>query len=203
MKLLPIHPALAALLPRLQHGLASPDSLPPQALPVPAHAAEPDWRNALLRLRARDEETTPPAEPEPEGQPLATLPVTRTPPQPAPDVPVLVGAVAPSTPTTEKVVALQQLAEANTAAVPVARTWQVDLPATAAGQTWQLHVEQAQPLAPLNLELRVPPVAQSQARQQLSDLDKRLREVGHDVLRPRLTDVRSGKRFPPLDEVEQ
>ncbi|MGQ3096307.1 MAG: hypothetical protein ACT6RP_22855 [Roseateles sp.] len=201
MKLLPIHPALAALLPRWQPGLASPEALPPQAPPVPAHATEPDWRNALLRLRAQDEETTRTPEPEPESRPLATLPVTPTPPQPAPDVPAPVGAVTPSTPTTEKLVALQQLAEANTTAVPLARTWQVELPATAAGPTWQLHVEQAQPLAPLNLALRVPPAAQSQARQQLSDLDRRLREAGHDVLRPRLSDVRSGKRFPPLDEV--
>jgi hypothetical protein len=56
--------------------------------------------------------------------------------------------------------------------------------------------------APLNLELRVPPVAQLQARQQLGDLDRRLREAGHDVLRTRLRDAaRTDKRSRPVDEV--
>ncbi|HEY8878602.1 MAG TPA: hypothetical protein VIN03_13630 [Roseateles sp.] len=94
---------------------------------------------------------------------------------------------APSTlasPAAARIEALLQRGEP----APVARVWQVELPG--AGPAWQLQVQQAQPQAPLNLELRVPPVAQSQARQQLGDLDKRLRDAGHDVLRSRLRDSR-------------
>jgi hypothetical protein len=102
----------------------------------------------------------------------------------------------PQTPAAQRVEALRQLGEPD----PLARVWQVELPA--AGPAWQLRVEQAQPQAPLNLELRVPPVAQLQARQQLGDLDRRLREAGHDVLRTRLRDAaRTDKRSRPVDEV--
>lgn len=100
---------------------------------------------------------------------------------------------APASPTTERIEALRQLNEP----APVARVWQVELPG--AGPAWQLQVQQAQPQAPLNLELRVPPVAQSQARQQLGDLDKRLRDAGHDVLRSRLRDSR---RRGPVEGVK-
>lgn len=95
-----------------------------------------------------------------------------------------------------RIEALRQLDEP----APVARVWQVELPG-AAGPAWQLQVQQAQPQAPLNLELRVPPVAQSQARQQLGDLDKRLRDAGHDVLRSRLRGARAPSRRWPVDEV--
>lgn len=165
--------------------------------PLDTTSTAPDWRSALLRRRAQDEEAPAPAEPEPVA-PLVITPAT--PPQPRePAAPV--NAVAPSTPTTEKIDALRQLAEPGPDAVPVARSWQVELPAAAAGPAWQLHVQQAQPLAPLALELRVPPAAQSQARQQLAELDKRLREAGHDVLRTRVSQARDGKRLPPFDEV--
>jgi len=105
-------------------------------------------------------------------------------------------AVSP-TATAERVIeAVRQIGEAAPAPIPAARVWQLELPAV--GQAWQLHVEQAQPQAPLNVELRVPPVAQTQARQQLADLDKRLREAGHDVLRSRL---RSDSKRGPVDGV--
>lgn len=106
---------------------------------------------------------------------------------------------APSTlasPAAARIEALLQRGEP----APVARVWQVELPG-AAGPAWQLQVQQAQPQAPLNLELRVPPVAQSQARQQLGDLDKRLRDAGHDVLRSRLRGARAPSRRWPVDEV--
>lgn len=90
-----------------------------------------------------------------------------------------------ASPTAQRVEALRQLAEPG----PLGRVWEVDLPA--AGPAWQLCVEQAQPLAPLSVELRVPAVVQAQARQQLGELDRRLREAGHDLLRPRLRTSRS------------
>lgn len=208
MKLLPIHPALSALLPSTQPSAAP--RLPEADLAdhghTPPDAAAPDWRSALLRLRqrAQDEETLPAPAPAPErpAEPLALLPPLALTPRPVPpEAPAPVSGLAPATPTTRKIDALRQLADAPPAAVPVARAWQVELPGAVAGAAWQLHVEQAQPKAPLTLVLQVPPAAQAQARQQLGELDKRLRDAGHDVLRPRVTDARSGKRFPPLDEV--
>ena len=203
MKVLPTppSPALPALLrdgPR-DAAEAPADELVADAgrTPLDTLAAAPDWRSALLRRRAQDDEATAPAEP----VPVASLLVTPTPPPQTPQAPTAVSAVAPSTPTTEKIDALRQLTDAHPAAAAVARSWQVELPASAAGPAWQLHIQQAQPLAPLNLELRVPPAAQSQARQQLSDLDKRLREAGHDVLRPRVSQARDSKRSAPPDEV--
>lgn len=202
MKLLPIPPSLAALLVRGRAAalMASAEAaLPTTPAPLPTHAA-PDWQSALLRRRAQDDdfdEADGLAEPTPLAPPLAALL-----PAAPPDAPVPVGGLAPTTPTTEKIDALRQLADAAPAAVPVARAWQVELPAAAAGAAWQLHIEQLQPAAPLNLELRVPPAAQSQARQQLADLDKRLRDAGHDVLRPRLGDSRQRRRHTPQDEVD-
>jgi hypothetical protein len=103
-----------------------------------------------------------------------------------PDMPEARPAVpSPATPAVARMQALLQFGEP----APAARVWQVELPAL--GPAWQLRVEQAQPLAPLNLALQVPPVAQSQARQQLGDLDRRLREAGHDVLRPQVRSVRA------------
>lgn len=199
MKLLPIPPSLAALLPRRHAAIAllsSPEDTPPDAAPMPAGTGEPDWRNAYLRQRGRDEED--PAMPE---SVLFAPPLGAATRDAMPET-TPVRALAPSAPTADRVQALRQLADADPAAVPVARTWQVDLPASAAGPAWRLHIEQAQPLAPLNLELRVPPVAQAQARQQLSDLDKRLRDAGHDVLKARVRDAQAGKRSRPVDEVK-
>lgn len=214
MKLLPVPLTLAAaLLPRGRgavalQALAAADT-PPREAAARSDADAQDWRSACQRLRARDEDESPDdqtqQQPFPPLVPFAPLapPIAALVPRDlAPEV-AEVRAVAPATPTTERIAALHQLAEANPAAVPVARTWQVELPAAVGGAAWQLHVGQAQPLAPLNLELRVPPVAQLQARQQLSDLDKRLRDAGHDVLRPRVRDAsRSAKRSRPVDEVD-
>lgn len=161
---------------------------PPESHP---DAGAPDWRSAYLRLR--EQEPT-------EVQPPLPLPAARA------------GDAAPETtavrsvsdaPTATRIEAIRQLAEPDAAAAPAARSWQVELPALH-GPAWQLHVEQVQPLAPLNLELRVPQVVQAQARQQLSDLDKRLRDAGHDVLKLRLRDTaRTGERFRPIDEIER
>ncbi len=98
-----------------------------------------------------------------------------------------------ASPTAQRVEALRRLAEP----APLARVWEVDLPA--AGPAWQLRVQQAQPLAPLSVELRVPAVVQVQARQQLGELDRRLREAGHDLLRPRL---RTSRSSGPVESVK-
>ncbi len=101
------------------------------------------------------------------------------------------------TPTAERIAAAAREVGAPAPALPAAaRVWQVELPSS--GSSWQLRVEQAQPQAPLKLELHVPAVLQTQARQQLGDLDKRLRDAGHDVLRSRL---RTGKKRGPVDGV--
>lgn len=192
MKLLPILLPLVAMPLRARSAMATPEALPPQDSHRDA-GDEPDWRNAYLRLREQD-----PSEPEP-VLPIAPA-MARTPRDQAPEMTEVRSVSA--TPTTERLEAMRQLGEAAPSANPQARAWQVELPAVA-GPAWQLRVEQAQPLAPLNLELRVPQVAQAQARQQLSDLDKRLRDAGHDVLRSRLRDgARTDKRRRPADEVE-
>lgn len=176
---------------RLGASTQSPEAELPPALR--REDSEPDWRNAYQRLREED-----PAQPE---EPLPVLPaLAPAPRETAPEMPVTSAATA--TPTIERIEAIRQIAEANPTAPPVAQSWQVELPAAAAGPAWKLHVEQAQPQAPLSLKLRVPPVAQSQARQQLSDLDKRLRDAGHDVLRARVREAGNGQRFRPVDEVE-
>jgi hypothetical protein len=179
-------------------------ALPLQRLALPAQpqgpnldAIEPDWRSAYQRwggagtpaddAQAETGEAPLQAMPEPPPWLLQAL----TPPVPRDTVADVapVRAAVPQTPAAQRVEALRQLGEPD----PLARVWQVELPA--AGPAWQLRVEQAQPQAPLNLELRVPPVAQLQARQQLGDLDRRLREAGHDVLRTRLRDAaRTDKR---------
>lgn len=191
MKLPPLLLPLVATLPRSRWPLAA-----PEAAPSPVRhrdAGEPDWRSAYQRLREQD-----PTEPEiPSPMPLVP---TAPRPDPAPDTTPAVGILP--TPTAARVEAARRLAEPQAEVVAATRTWQVELGATA-GTAWQLRVEQAQPLAPLQLELRVPPVAQSQARQQLGDLDKRLREAGHEVLRSRLRDAtRTDKRSLPVDEVQ-
>ena len=178
----------------------------PDARSAPRDAArdlvDADWRSAYQRRRTQDEE--PAAELTADAWNAVPPLAAWVPREASPDVPA-VRAAAPATATTERVEALRQLAEAPAATQPAARVWQVDLPTTlgVAGPGWQLHVEQAQPQAPLALDLRVPPAAQTQARQQLSDLDKRLRDAGHDVLRPRVRDAsRSSKRSRPVDEVD-
>jgi hypothetical protein len=175
-------------------------ALPLQRLALPAQpqgpnldAIEPDWRSAYQRwggagtpaddAQAETGEAPLQALPEPPPWLLQAL----TPPVPRDTVADVapVRAAVPQTPAAQRVEALRQLGEPD----PLARVW-------------QLRVEQAQPQAPLNLELRVPPVAQLQARQQLGDLDRRLREAGHDVLRTRLRDAaRTDKRSRPVDEV--
>ncbi|MGM9482132.1 hypothetical protein ACS5PN_13170 [Roseateles sp. NT4] len=162
-----------------------------EALPIPQESGAWGWRNAGSGLRNESEtaaiEPTPPA----------TVGLLPTPGMPEPAL----THIAPLSPTALRVIeAVQQVAEPAPASTPLARVWQVELPST--GPAWQLRVEQAQPQAPLQLELRVPPVVQAQARQQLTDLDKRLRDAGHEVLRLRLKQAsRSGKSRGPLDEV--
>lgn len=155
--------SLGALLRQARLAAAAADApSPPEPGP-----SEPAWLNAYQqRLLQQD---PAPAEP---------LPVLGLKPHtPEPELP-RVAALAP----TETV----QRVEALLVQAPVAppRVWQVELPA--AGPGWQLRVEQAQPQAPLLLDLRVPAVLQTQARRALADLDKRLRDTGHDVLSSRL-----------------
>jgi hypothetical protein len=203
MQLLPLPLLLSMALP-LQRPAGPAEPLAPHL-----DAIEPDWRNAYQRWRdaGTDADTGTETETETEQAPPEPLPVTEplpilqapTPPVPRDTAPVVaeVRSAVPQTPAAERLEALRQLGEPAAAA----RVWQVELPA--AGPAWQLRVEQAQPQAPLNLELRVPPVAQTQARQQLGDLDRRLREAGHDVLRPRLRDgARADRKYRPVDEVE-
>jgi hypothetical protein len=191
-------PFTDSLMPLLA-GLALP--LPEAAPATPPQQQQDEWQNAYQRLREQSERGFEGKEDEeplalepslPSLPPLAPLPVVaRKDAEPE----VKAAAPLPETPTAERV---RQLAGPAAEAQPIPRSWQVELPA--AGPAWRLQVEQAQPQAPLNLELRVPPVAQSQARQQLADLDRRLRETGHDVLRTRLrTDDR---RQMPVDEVQ-
>lgn len=185
---------LPAMLLRTRAAAAQGESAPP---PVAARdTGEPDWRSAYQRLR--EQASTEPAPPLP-PPPLWALPA-RAPGEPAPEVAAV--RAAPASPTVDRLEAVRQLDPALPSATPLARAWQVELPA-AGGTAWRLQVEQAQPLAPLHLELRVPPLAQTQARQQLGELDKRLREAGHDVLRSRLGEAaRPGRRQRPVEGVE-
>lgn len=173
--------SLGALLRQARLGAAF-DAAPPEPGP-----AEHDWRGAYQRVQAQ--------EPLPSEAPLPLLPVgprADAPPPPTPDAPP--AAALPPTPTVQRVEAL--LAQAPMAPQ---RVWQVELPAAGAG--WQLRVEQAQPQAPLLLDLRVPAVLQTQARRQLADLDRRLRDTGHDVLSSRLQPAVTG-RLRRVDEVQ-
>lgn len=123
----------------------------------------------------------------------------------APPAPVTARSPEPVSPTAARVAeAARQVAEPPRLAPATARVWQLELPAAAPG--WQLHIEQAQPQAPLSLELRVPPVMALQARQQLADLDRRLRDAGHDLMRSRLRAGQRANELPsdrdgPVDEV--
>lgn len=180
------------------HGgqLADQGRAPATAVPV-----DPGWLEAYLRLRAET-----PLEREPTPEPLppvwpAALPLPALPPAPVRPEPA---AVTPATPTAQRLDAVRRLAEPAPAAAPLARVWQVELPGAAPGAEpgWQLRIEQPQPLAPLSLTLQVHAQAQPLARQQLADLDRRLRLAGHDILRARCHD--GTPRAPgalPVDEV--
>lgn len=100
--------------------------------------------------------------------------------------------------------AARQVAEPAACAPDTARLWQVALPGAAPGLAgWQLQITQPQPQAPLMLDLRVPPAQGLQARQQLADLDRRLRESGHDLLRTRLRRADGSQDGAPrVDEVD-
>lgn len=205
MKLLPpllLLPALAPAVSTRRH--------PPAGEPAPT--AEPDWRDALGRARAHTQDDDTP-EPLPDGKaPVAdAAPAFMPGPLPSPtpsEAPVAPGGEArspvgaePASPTVARMAAgLRQLAEPAPLAPSLARTWQVELPATAPG--WQLQIAQAHPQAPLALELRVPPALALQAQQQLGDLDRRLRDAGHELVRSRLrAGSRPGDRRRPVDEV--
>lgn len=177
--------SLGALLRQARPGALS-DDAPFDA--VAAGAAEQDWRGAYQRLQTQAPEPKAPDAP----LPLQPVAARSEAPAPAPDLPP--AAALPPTPTVQRVEAL--LAQAPMAPQ---RVWQVELPSAGAG--WQLRVEQAQPQAPLLLELRVPAVLQPQARRQLADLDKRLRDTGHDVLSSRLQPAVAG-RLRRVDEVQ-
>lgn len=171
-----------------------------------AHApTEPGWQQAYRRVAGRTEDGA--AEPEtdaPAPEPLAVWQPPATTPRPA-DAPARAapaGRVDPPTATAVRMAeAVRQVASPDAAAPPAARLWEVHLPGTAPG--WQLQISQAQPQAPLALELRVPPVMAAQAQQQLADLDRRLRDGGHELLRSRLRPgTRASDRRRPGDEVE-
>lgn len=176
---------------------AAADASPPQA-------DEFDWRSAYLRVQSQQQEQSqqegmpqePPPAPlqlgDPLRQPLPFQPVPVLAPQP-----VRIAPLAPTL-TAQRVDTLlaQDLAPAP---VPASRVWQVELPSLQPG--WQLRVEQLQPQAPLRLDLCVPAVLQTQARRQLADLDKRLRDAGHDVLGTRLHDG-PRVRTQRVDEVQ-
>jgi len=210
--LLPLLLTPLASLQRSRLVAAAPASVAEPVAPRRDDSAEPDWRHAYLRLREEEAPVAPGVLPAPGRPPVPAQrreqEETRRDVEPMPSTPSLLtpmpgrpeaaplAAVSP-TATAERVIeAVRQIGEAAPAPIPAARVWQLELPAV--GQAWQLHVEQAQPQAPLNVELRVPPVAQTQARQQLGDLDKRLREAGHDVLRSRL---RTDRKRGPVDGV--
>jgi hypothetical protein len=143
-----------------------------------------------------------PAPPSRVGQaPQEPLLPAEPPPSPLPFVLQLPSdaAPAPMAPLTPTVTA--QRVDALLAQAPAApsRVWRVELPAAQPG--WQLRVEQLQPQAPLRLDLSVPLALQPQARRQLAELDKRLREAGHEVHGTRLSD---SPRLRPqrVDEVQ-
>lgn len=220
MNLLPLLLNLAVPLQRSRPLLASSQG----------EAGEPGWRRAYQRLREDDQPLGDGAAPAlllpmPQPQPVALAPVeAATPsvrgPRRAPlrevEAPVVEPAMPRPVPTASQPEPEPEPApaalpvEATVAAARIAalralpepgpvRVWQVELPL--AGPTWHLQLAQAHPQAPLELALRVPAVAQSQAREQLVDLDRRLREAGHDVQRARLRTPRRPGPPLPIEEV--
>ena len=177
-----------------------------------AHAqpptARPDARIPAARKLRPDEapreplnpDTLPPLPPSPWPTPRDGLPAADT----APTMRPAAGA-APVSETHSRIAeAARQVAEPAACAPDTARLWQVALPGAAPGLAgWQLQITQPHPQAPLMLDLRVPPAQGLQARQQLADLDRRLRESGHDLLRTRLRRADGSQDGPPrVDEAE-
>ncbi|MDR7333394.1 hypothetical protein [Roseateles asaccharophilus] len=152
---------------------------------VQARPSQPDARPAVSAVsRAEAPEPQSPAVPQPSLLPR----VPQLPPEPS-------LAPTPQGPT----VTVQRIeALLSQQPLPPSRVWQVELSAAQPG--WQLRVEQLQPQAPLRLDLSVPAALQPQARRQLAELDKRLREAGHDVLGVRLHDSPRVRR-QRVDEV--
>lgn len=176
----------------------------PQA--APHSTTEPSWQQAYRRVSARPDEAL--ARPETDAPaPPPELLNTVLPPrplQPAIEAPApreATGRVEPGSATAVRMVeAARAVATPPATSALAPRLWQIELPGSAAG--WQLQIHQAQPQAPLALALQVPPVMALQAQQQLADLDRRLREGGHELLRSRLrTAARPGDRRRPVDEV--
>lgn len=136
----------------------------------------------------------------PEVAPLGvSAAVPFTPPE-APPTPAAARA-EPASPTAARMAeAARQVADPAPAAGAGPRSWEVMLPGAAPG--WQLHIEQLQPHAPLALALQVPPVMAAHARHQLADLDRRLRDAGHDTLRSRLRQGHPERRHA-VDDVDE
>jgi hypothetical protein len=201
---------MVTLTPFLPPGLTLPSTPPtPHAhptSPAPAAPTEPGWQQAYRRVSARQDDSPREGEPDATAPAVDTVPtfVPLTPGQPMAEAPAPrepVGQVAPASATALRMAeAARQVAAPAPAAVDGARIWQIELPGTAPG--WQLQITQAQPQAPLALELRVPAVMALPAQQQLADLDRRLRDGGHELLRSRLrAGARPNDRHRPVDEV--
>lgn len=175
----------------------------PDAEASPSRTDEFDWRSAYQRVQSRQQQSPredlpqePPPAPQQPVDPLLQPQAFQTAPLREPQ-PLRVAPPAPTV-TAQRVDALLAQDPAPVA-TPTARIWQVELPALQPG--WQLRVEQLQPQAPLRLDLSVPAVLQTQARRQLADLDKRLRDAGHDVLGTRLNEG-PRVRSPRVDGVK-
>lgn len=183
-------------------------SAPQRPQPGAAASMEPDWCEAYGRLSTPsgpvpreagdDSARQAPAEATPLWAALPPLPWPRAVPDAAAPPPA--ARAEPASPTVARMAdAARRVAEPAPPAAAGLRTWQVELPGVAAG--WQLHIEQQQPQAPLALALHVPPAVAAQARQQLADLDRRLRDAGHELLRSRLRPGGRAERLRPVDEV--
>lgn len=192
----------------------------PHPLQPDTAAAEPAWRQAYGRhsatpsatpsaasstssrdeRRMSDDGTLPsPADATPLWAALAPVPWYGALPDAPPSPPA--ARIEPASPTVARMAeAARRIAEPVPTAGATLRIWQVELPGAAPG--WQLHIEQQQPQAPLALELRVPPVVAAHAQQQLADLDRRLRDAGHELLRSRLRQGGRAERRRPVDEVD-
>lgn len=182
----------------LMQGLTLPGGPQARALRTATHAeAEPGWQLAYRQARqpasSADDERRP--APEDDAQPHEPLPTwlmpTLTPPaSPAPPPAQAPGRIETASPTAARMAeAAREVATPPVPTSALTQHWQVELPGSAAG--WQLQIVQAQPQAPLALELRVPPAQALQAQHQLADLDRRLRDGGHELLRSR---IRPGAR---------
>lgn len=174
--------------------------------PAAAGLADPGWQQAYRRASARVEDETPEHATDeltapPDPMPAWPLPAR---PLPTPEAPARLepaGRVEPASATAVRMAEAVRQVAAPPLAVTEARLWQIELPGAAPG--WQLQITQTQPLAPLALELRVPTVMAPQAQQQLADLDRRLRDNGHELLRSRLRPgTRPADRRRRGDEVD-